>query len=1326
MRKPNLCTVLGAVLFVGLLLLAFSLWAEERVVYPERDLRGYGRLIAESHRGADRAILQIECENVRRAQVVHAKYVSDLQLFGGVKEIEIDGLPAFEVDGQGYIAAMRQDYVVFIVSTRKKEKLFVEAKNENAIGTIVFKPEVEVPMLLDSWDKFAFRYYYRPWEFPRGTKWSDYDPIKTEFDHAAEFDRLGFIFWSPLHDADTARGMTNETWWNWGFRAAAKRKLPVVINTMGNSAPWIANRYREQVQQYMPDYLGSYHSVGEPHHGGTGQISWNATTAKDWELNTLAKVVQQYSKEENVIDFLEPHGELKHGDYDIFTEYGPIADENYRAFLKDRYETPEKLSARWYGRPDAIRAWDEVRVPELSSLIGGCDEMIDLKGDWKVAYEPNRPEGGPQPSSGNIVGSLAPEEWFAETFDDSAWPALRAPGHELGKFTRRAPAVFRQTIDVPEEWLKKHPKVWLYVWDVNNAWWYSVQAWVNGTKIGDEPVRHPRHHWFAPEASDVIKPGKNVIALRLPQAFLGYKVYLSPEEPRQYPFLGKEKNAQWVDFSDWRRHTRIEMCRSGLEMIRQYDKERGIVLMSPDGFMSDMKALAEDYGGRFHNTGYMAATWAEPLPMMMRGADLPFSLEPGGPAANLEEFKRMLGYYLTEGVNAIHYFIHAGNILWDEGMRKHLEEYRPHLSAMGRMHVPKADAAFLLSDRVQNLVEFPWGFDVNANLGSGYWIWRVNETLLPDYPMDAVADHDFARGNAKPYKLILDTNTSIMDAKRVKEIEEWVREGGIFVAYVQSGRHTPEEPNSWPISALTGYEILSIDPLQPNGDPVATRTIRFTPEQDVFKEAEWTGNDLRAHGLSLKKTAPECRDLILWEDGTVAAGIRPLGKGKVIHLGLRHLGQNAWQGNRDANAKMLRQLFAWAGLRGQPGKVEGGALLRHNVSNNGLYDLWVLWNDRDQERKNIALRIDKPVEQLLDVKTGKPVETTSEDGKTVRKLDLAPQETVLYMSPRGEILDAPARWFELQRNWWRGGRTTTTGVNRTELPKEHWTVDLSEGWKVRFVPDTAPDGTRIDFSQTDTPALAKEDVAWTASDFDDSAWTDGKVDVWITPEEQSTRRLRMRRTLTVPAEWKDAEIDLYVKSFFANIAQGRLAVWLDGQMILNPEPGSRDGLYRRITATIEPGKSYVLALEIFGEGTLPGLRGNVWLSAIPKPKHAIDLAGTWTPSKDGLNWGEPVALPGPWRETLVARRAVEVGEELRGTTVCFRLVSSGSTNGVIVNGCYVRRHHHNIGPNTHVNITPYINFGAKNEIMIVGNSGASNGTIEQVDLDFYPPEWVYP
>ena len=94
--------------------------------------------------------------------------------------------------------------------------------------------------------------------------------------------------------------------------------------------------------------------------------------------------------------------------------------------------------------------------------------------------------------------------------------------------------------------------------------------------------------------------------------------------------------------------------------------------------------------------------------MLMRGADLPFSLEPGGPAGSLQEFKRMMGLYFTEGIQAIHYFIHVGSIYWPPDIRAHFKRIQPLINTVGKVHPPKAEIAMLFSDRVANLTGFPW------------------------------------------------------------------------------------------------------------------------------------------------------------------------------------------------------------------------------------------------------------------------------------------------------------------------------------------------------------------------------------------------------------------------------------------------------------------------------------------------------------------------------------------------------------------------------------------------------------------------------------------
>ena len=151
-----------------------------------------------------------------------------------------------------------------------------------------------------------------------------------------------------------------------------------------------------------------------------------------------------------------------------------------------------------------------------------------------------------------------------------------------------------------------------------------------------------------------------------------------------------------------------------------------------------------------------------------------------------------------------------------------------------------------------------------------------NEWLLASFPVDAVVEDDFGRGNVDSYKVVVDTDTMILDEPLVAQIEKWVRAGGIFVTFGQTGRHTSTAIDSWPISRLTGYAVLRTD--------VANSAINLAPGQPVFDHDYWA-KTRPASGLALKKAAPECRDLMVWDNGTTAVGMRPLGKGCVFDLG---------------------------------------------------------------------------------------------------------------------------------------------------------------------------------------------------------------------------------------------------------------------------------------------------------------------------------------------------------------------------------------------------------------------------------------------------------
>ncbi len=122
-------------------------------------------------------------------------------------------------------------------------------------------------------------------------------------------------------------------------------------------------------------------------------------------------------------------------------------------------------------------------------------------------------------------------------------------------------------------------------------------------------------------------------------------------------------NARWVDYCDFMAWLREDGLRRSVEAIRRHDPDKYIKFYAPHDHSDIMKALGEEYGCYFHDTGGMSGNWSDGLPSLARSSGLPFSLEPGNPAYDLPSLKGYFGIWLTEGLNAIDYFMDIGDIL---------------------------------------------------------------------------------------------------------------------------------------------------------------------------------------------------------------------------------------------------------------------------------------------------------------------------------------------------------------------------------------------------------------------------------------------------------------------------------------------------------------------------------------------------------------------------------------------------------------------------------------------------------------------------------------
>lgn len=1294
---------------------------------PEINLRGYGR-VSGSYRAisspAGASILQIVCADTAKAQLAQAKFLSDLCCLPGVSDSAATGRIKAQIkliSGQGAISALRSGKNVFILTAANTKDLSALIDNSLADqGTsLISRAEVDVPMYLDRWDKFGWRFYYRPWETPQNQGNQPYDP-GTEFEWAKKQGQLGLVFWDDMHALDTAEGLTNEAWWDWAAAAARKNLLPVAIN---DSIGGNLNRFRFQTEAKMPQYLGDFYTVAGYGIGGGDKLSWSSTTGRSEALGQVQESVRHYVNDPNVVSWLEPHGELNHGPQEVFVEYGPVADAGYQTYLKGKYKTLPALNKRWFGDAGHLKNWEQVRVPEIASFMGWGPQALDLTGAWKVGYEEF--SGGTSPSNWelNVYGERkvdtvpAPDNWYSPSFDDSAWPSIQSPGHDRSLFLPKRPAIYRRTFDVPSQWRSAHKRAWLYVWDLSKGVGDTVRTALNGQELPPSAVQFWHPHWMALDVTDTLKSGANSLALRLPKGYLAYRVYLSPDEPAQYPNFTTEKNAKWVDFVDWQQWSRVQTVGRGVEMIRQIDPNRNITFMHPSDYADSIKEFAENYGGEFHDTGSMGAFYADYDSLIMQGADLPFSLEPGSPASDLTNFKKMTGRYYSEGIQSVDYFIHIGDVMWHDDIKSYFEQRINMAHLIGKYHAPKAKIGVLYSNRISALTGYPWGSDPNVNLGAGYWSWNVAANLRERYDRDGLTDGDFARGSAAAYPVIVDTNTSIMDDKLVSGIEEYVRNGGTFITFVQTGRHTPEKRDAWPISRLTGYKVTHIDQLTPGGDTKETRSLALAPGQSVFNaDALKTLNGAPANGLSLLQAAPDTHALLTWADGSTAVGYRQIGKGMIVQVGCKWSGSQMFDriepgGNSlsvQALTALLTNLMQWRSIPQIPGRIESSnddTMMRHFVTNNGLYDVWTLWN-QSENRANTAdlvLAQNLTATNAIDVETGKSIDLIDGSaGNRLKAIALEPLQTRIFLTPRKSLQTAALDWFTLQRGWWRGTEAPTAAP--LPAPTHRFSEDLGKGWSWK--------------------ALAENEEAATIAQSNtiDPTWTKMRFGIYGIPDHTDVKRAVFRKSFTIPQAWASGRVSLWIQSWFAFTFVDRGRIWLDGKLV---HDWSADGVAGEdFDGSLKPGTTHTLTVEVEGKGTANGSRGTAWLSWVPAPDASIDLAGQWSPTTDCLHYTDPITLPGAYN-AFSLRRTIKIPATFAGKATILSADAPNPMVGVLINGHWVRRQHHMLGSHWDINISPWVLPGKDNEVELVCWENPGKGEVKSVSLNFYQPG-LYP
>ena len=1255
---------------------------------PAVPLRGYGSLAGQyaqftAPSGGKCSLLVITCPDAARAGITLAKYLSDTACLGGVTPGEITvgaaRLPVEQVTGQGALWAARQGAVVAIAATDKPDDLplFLHALGLDKAPGLDYTG-APVPTYLDKFDKWGWSFWYGMFQAPNDKDADAYD-FRQDFDWAQRMG-VGLQVQVEANNHDTAEGVVDWAGTDWAVDLARDRGIPTFIQPFAFVGPlWLADRYPYQMMQKMPQFVGNFYTPEGPYgYQDAAHIGWSATEAEDVYLGMMSAVIKRYAAYPNVTGYTEAHGEIQHNTPGIFTEYGPEADKVFRAYLQRRYGTPAAVDQRWYSGRGTIKSWDDIRIPEVASFLGWGPQAVDLQGTWRWAYDHE------------IPADQLPS-WAAPALDVTAWRSLVAPGDDHGMFRpeRRTPAVYRRSFDLPAERLAQLQaagggKVWLYVWDLEQATSQKITAALNGAVVGEHGIPGWKPDWCAFEVSGALRAGQNLLALRLPWGYISYRVYLSPDAPRCYPDLGPQKDAQWVDFREWVAWTRYDQVRKGMEMIRREDPNRFIKQMAVGAMIGDAKALSEDYGGAFHDTGGMGGNWGDFLPSVSRGAGMPFTAEPGGPAGDLPGLKHMIGCYATEGVNAVDYFIHLGSIMWNPAQKQWFEQNQPLIHLFGKYHSPTAPVAVLHGARAWTLLDYPWDqFNTPLTWGNRHGPLGL-EGALP-YPRDILVEADFARGNADRYKVILDDNTMIMDEDLIKRIESWVKAGGIFIAVGHSGRHLPEQPDAWPISRLTGYKVIGDDD---------NRRLTALPGNPVFTDPYWFQTEpggrpaLGGAGLLLQKVAPECTDLLAWENqGGIAAGMRPLGKGWVVTMG-------TW-----VAARGWADLLRWAQVPVAIPSAENCRVAQY-VSNNGLYDVYVLWGDRVSGPGPTTLTLpgaDQP--PLLDLLSGQTVTGTPGDSgalgaavTTYSGLPMDAQDIRPYLAPRHHLTAAPLDWLRLQRSWWKGTKQPAPAPPVKLLTSN--ALDLSRDWAFAPVPDGADPATLAGPSAKDAP------------------WERRDLGVWDATKYADLKCGIFRKSFTLPAAWI-GKGRIYLNFHGSDAASLRppdkTQLWLDGKLIASPAGSRYACLELELTGQLAAGE-HLLALAAQSTTSTGGVEGAMWMEFVPEPALRQDLSG---------DWGPGLQLPGPVKNLTGAKRTFTPDPRGQGKTVMV-YVEAGTMSAVFINGRFLNRWNVPFGSHWRFNLTPYLKWGEENTIELRPHYPEPQ-TVKSVQIWYYDP-----
>ena len=316
----------------------------------------------------------------------------------------------------------------------------------------------------------------------------------------------------------------------------------------------------------------------------------------------------------------------------------------------------------------------------------------------------------------------------------------------------------------------------------------GYDVWLNGTKLAMTGSANPSClGWdLCYDAGPALKPGENLVAINtkgfaLPADY-GY-AFLGRVGPWVYPGDSETLNAKAFDllgFQEWLVMRELEQRMVG---VRAGDPYRPMKIMAPHNYMDSVLDLCARYGAYPHDTGG-AGAWFGPFTYsryaITRG--LPNSVEPGGAPGSAADIRAWFTRYLMMGTEMVDWVASV------ECYRSHPEigpwiaENRELLRCFGKLDLAPPRIGILRS-----------GGELRMGITDIYsWDMGRGPLCAIGRPFLYATLGDVASGRANRFPVLLDCGTTVLAEDEVAAIEAYVRQGGTFVAFHNTGMHTPE------------------------------------------------------------------------------------------------------------------------------------------------------------------------------------------------------------------------------------------------------------------------------------------------------------------------------------------------------------------------------------------------------------------------------------------------------------------------------------------------------------------------------------------------------